>query len=175
MGTLSIWVITIVMGVWVGHNFAAPRYLGLALPALMILIDKENVSKYAVWSVCGMASILGLAMLYSEHKQAEASEVLMQGMPQEASVCGEWTIRWSARQRGMAIWKGEKTAIIQPKQAVGCQIPTQYRFVENKKSKPGLRLMLDRSHSVSFYSETLGFWPLGFDYGTREELKLWNP
>ena len=172
---MSLWVIAIVVGVWATHNFAAPRYLGLAILPFVLLLDKEQI--HPIWTKLLVAFSFSLSgmIAFSEHKHAVSTAQLMSDLPLKAQVSGEWTVRWVARTQGMSIWKGDPSTIVQPKQAVGGSIPKHYRLLNVHSSSEGYRMLLDREASVGFYSETLGFWPLGFQYGALEELRIWSP
>ena len=67
------------------------------------------------------------------------------------------------------------TAVLQSKQSAGGVIPQGLRLGQTIQGDRGLMLLLDRDRSVGYYSETLGFWPLGYQQGVKEEFRLWIP
>ena len=126
--------------------------------------------------LAGLSAILSVGIAYSESKYANSVHQTVQKI--EASdgfFSGEWTMRWSLRQRGWRVWRGEKGSLIQAKQAAGGDTPRGLRLTETYISDPHYLLLLDRDRSVGYYSETLGYWPLGFRYGAMEEFRLWEP
>lgn len=175
----SVWWITLFVGVCVTHNFASPRYLVLGMVPLVILVSRELEGISSRWMyACGACSLL-LSGLISHAEHAHAAETVQivetLEIPPNSYYSGEWTFRWAMRQKGALLWKGEEGILVQPKQAVGGGKP---KFVHEKsivEGREGIRLLLDRDHSVGYYSETLGFWPLGFHRGAWEELSVWKP
>ena len=130
---MSLWVIAIVIGVWATHNFAAPRYLGMAILPFALLLDKNRIPNIATKVVVSLSFLLSFAIAYTEHKQAQSTVSLLENLPTEIYVSGEWTIRWKAREMGIPIWKGESGVVIQPKQAVGGSLPKHFRLLEHRK------------------------------------------
>ena len=93
----------------------------------------------------------------------------------QAQYSGEWTFRWAMRQKGMQLWKGDEVPVLIPKQAVGGSFPHGFSRTKVYTGTVGRRVLLDQAHSVGYYSEMLGFWPLGYHEGPIEEVYVWIP
>ncbi|MEC7988201.1 MAG: hypothetical protein VX278_23745 [Myxococcota bacterium] len=170
----QMWAIAIIVGVWATHNFASPRYLALSILPIAILVG-EFVGRKG-YILAGLSALLSLGIAYSESKYADSVHQTVQKIEtSDGFFSGEWTMRWSLRQRGWRVWRGEKGSLIQAKQAAGGDTPRGLRLIETYTSNPHYLLLLDRDRSVGYYSETLGYWPLGFRYGAMEEFRLWEP
>ena len=172
----SVWWITIFVGVCITHNFASPRYLILGMVPLVILVMREIVHHHILrYPILAGTLILSLCIAHYEHLHAQETWKLVQNLETGLHYSGEWTFRWGMRNKGGMLWKGESVPVIQPNQAVGGVVPQGFARIESYMGGEYRRLLLDRSHSVGYYSETLGFWPLGFHKGPIEELYLWKP
>jgi hypothetical protein len=180
MDFFAVWWLTIFVGVCVTHNFSSPRYLVLGMVPLVILltraISEQGTRAYLVWGGIGLSLLMGIAIAHKEHEHAQETLNLIKRLPATESMhySGEWTFRWGMREKGGVMWKGGQEVVVQPKQAVGGSIPKNFQRVEVFTGKEGRRLLLDREHSVGYYSETLGFWPFGVHNGPIEELSVWK-
>ncbi|MAA77974.1 MAG: hypothetical protein CL916_01845 [Deltaproteobacteria bacterium] len=176
MDFFSVWWITVFVGVCSTHNFSSPRYLILGMIPLVVLIMRE-CSEGGFFRYLILFSSLTLSALVAifEHNHAKETWNLVQEIDVQAQYSGEWTFRWAMRQKGMQLWKGESVSVLVPKQAVGGSFPQGFSRTQVYTGTIGRRVLLDQAHSVGYYSEMLGFWPLGYQKGPIEEVYLWNP
>ena len=176
MDFFSVWWLTIFVGVCITHNFSSPRYLIMGLVPLVVLVLREcaelSLFRYPLFALSLAFSFL---ISYYEHDHAKETWNLVTKIDHDAQYSGEWTFRWAMRKKGGELWKGESVPVLQPKQAVGGSIPQGYSRTNVYVGQEGRRFLLDRAHSVGYYSEMLGFWPLGYQQGPIEELYLWSP
>ena len=172
----AVWWITIFVGVCITHNFSSPRYLVLGMVPLVILVMREGIEHHILrYPAFALSLLLSVCIARYEHLHAQETSNLVQKIDEKHHYSGEWTFRWSMRKKGGVLWKGESVPVLQPKQAVGGKTPQGFARVETHTGGEYRRLLLDRAHSVGYYSETLGFWPLGFHKGPIEEMYLWKP
>jgi hypothetical protein len=172
----AVWWITIFVGVCITHNFSSPRYLVLGMVPLVILVMREGIEHHILrYPAFALSLLLSVCIARYEHLHAQETLSLVQKIDEKHHYSGEWTFRWSMRKKGGVLWKGASVPVLQPKQAVGGKIPQGFSRVETHTGGEYRRLLLDRAHSVGYYSETLGFWPLGFHKGPIEEVYLWKP
>ena len=176
MDFFSVWWMTIFVGVCSTHNFASPRYLILGMVPLVVLIMREcSDRKWLRYSALAFSLGLSILIAQSEHSHAKETWRLVQEIDVKGEYSGEWTFRWAMRQKGMQLWKGESVPVILPKQAVGGSFPQGFSRTQVFTGTEGRRFLLDQAHSVGYYSEMLGFWPLGYHQGPIEEVYVWTP
>ena len=175
----SVWWLTLFVGVCVTHNFASPRYLVLGMVPLVILVSREieGISSRWLYALGSMSLLLSAVVSFAEHAHAQETIQLVERLEVQPNMyySGEWTFRWAMRKKGALLWKGEEGVLVQPKQAVGGEKPKRAQNKSTIEGEEGIRILLDRENSVGYYSETLGFWPLGFHRGAMEELSVWKP
>ena len=176
MDFFTVWWMTIFVGVCSTHNFASPRYLILGMVPLVVLIMREcSDERWLRYPILGLSLCLSTLIAYSEHEHANETWKLAQEIDVQAQYSGEWTFRWAMRQKGMLLWKGEKVPVLLPKQAVGGSFPQGFARTQVYTGTVRRRILLDQAYSVGYYSELLGFWPLGFHQGPIEEVYVWTP
>ena len=170
-----MWSIAVILGVWATHNFASPRYLALAVLPIAILAGGLGRQRY-VYALIGLSACLSGVIAYAEVQYAHGTHRAAQKIETATGFfTGEWTVRWSLRQKGLQPWRGERGGLVQAKQAAGGGSPRGLQLVGTYYGPRSLRVLLDRDRSVGYYSETLGYWPLGYQYGPVEELRVWKP
>ena len=176
MDFFTVWWITIFVGVCSTHNFASPRYLILGMVPLVVLIMREcSEGGWLRYPILVFSFGMSVQIAYSEHSHAKETLKIVQSIDIEGRYSGEWTFRWAMREKGMKLWKGESASVLLPKQAVGGVFPQGFSRTHVYLGREGRRVLLDQAHSVGYYSELLGFWPVGYHQGTIEEVYVWTP
>lgn len=176
MDFFAVWWISIFVGVCSTHNFASPRYLILGMVPLVVLIMRTSSDRgWLRYPVLGLSLGLSVLIAHSEHNHAKETWNIVQRIDVEGRYSGEWTFRWGMREKGMQLWKGEVGPVFIPKQAVGGNFPQGFSRTQVYSGKEGVRILLDQANSVGYYSEMLGFWPLGYHRGPIEEVNVWTP
>jgi len=174
----ALWLIVVLVGVCATHNFSSPRYLILGMIPLSIVVERNirTISNIWIYPVLGLTLMISLLIGYSEHMHAHHTIKVFAQLPKDMTgmYSGEWTFRAAARAHGLSLWKGGKGMVLQPRQAVGGQLSSDFYVHKVYYTEEGYRFLLDRENSVGYYAETLGFWPLGWKKGPIEELRLWK-
>ena len=183
---LGGWVLAVVSGVLIGHNFAAPRYLlpVMAPLALMLarVVDRRTSARRLLWLGAALQGLLSLGVTAAEHHFFLAGDAVARQAAREAEVPGLYTGEWSFRARMDTLgWRllstheprsGDLVAGVT--ESAPAELPPGW--VEAGRVRAGrfpLRVV-DSAHGVGLYGETIGPMPLGWRPGVLEEAVLWR-
>ncbi len=169
----------VTLGVALGHNYAASRYLlPGAAPLLLALAGRRR----ELWIGAAAAAQLGLSLAlvraelaYAEAAVAAAETVLEDADP--GSFTGEWSFRWRMEQAGWtfrATPPAEGLVAIPENASPGFGPGEGWEAVAHGGAGLGRLRVLDLAQGVGFYAETLGPLPLGWRPGRLEEVTLWR-
>jgi hypothetical protein len=183
---LSAWPLLVFLGVALGHNFAAPRYLLPAALPLALLVARLWARSPLGRGLLGLTAAaqlaLGLALSHAERQAAAAADAAalaaLAEVPAPRAFAGEWAFRHRLRAAGVPFWTGGPlppgTTLILPDNSAPPAAPAGWI------ARPGpafgrhpLRLV-DPAVGVGFYGETIGPFPLGRGTGPLEQLTLWT-
>lgn len=197
---LGLWVVAVLAGVVLGHNFAAPRYLApAALPLTLLLVRAvEDRPRASGWLGATALLQLGLAvaLVRAEHRffdgSAEAARSALdqahrRGAPAQLYFTGEWSSRW-VLQASRAKWtdgrvrdrKGiieplpQGSVIIAPVNAASGPIPAGAVEVTRVAAPDAFLRVVDVEAGAGLYAETLGFAPFALGFAPVEEVVLWR-
>ena len=175
---LLSWTILVVLGVLVTHNYAAPRYLALAVLPWSIWITNQLSDKERWVTAIGILVVLGIGRLEVSSAAAHwgLSQQVLQAFP-TGQFSGEWTFR-AAMEEGE--WTAVKDREIQAPVAIstesaGGRPPTGWISATVITSQPWPVQLVNRDASVGYYAETLGFWPLGLGNRPLARIEIWEP
>jgi Dolichyl-phosphate-mannose-protein mannosyltransferase len=197
---LGLWVVAVLLGVVLGHNFAAPRYLAPAALPLTLLLVRAIESRPRASSWLGATALLQLmlavALVRAEHRffdgSAQAARTALdqahrRGAPAQLYFTGEWSSRW-VLQASRARWTDGRVRdrkgiieplprgamIIAPVNAASGPIPTGAEEVTRVAAPSAFLRVVDVDAGVGLYAETLGFAPFALGSAPVEEVVLWR-
>lgn len=178
---LGAWVLLVVAGVVLGHNYAGGRYL---LPAVvpLALLAATHLKGPLRALVIPMA-LLAPALLFGERASVDATrqaaETTIEAHP-PGRFTGEWTFRWRMEQAGWTFWSpGEAlpsgTLLAVPTHASPGPIPEGLELVGEVvvEGAGGLRLT-DLEAGIGYHAETLGPLPFGVGTPQREIVRVYR-
>ncbi|MBM76357.1 MAG: hypothetical protein CMK59_13210 [Proteobacteria bacterium] len=165
----SVWALVVWVGVVVAHNYASPRYLMLSVLPMVLLLEKRSyigIVLGGLWSLV----LIGAEHAYAQSASRVAQDVV-EHQPEGGFFIGEWSFRWVLESQG---WK--------PVRNQSLDLETTAR-AKNAASGPPLESehtahfiagdfpvrLVDGESDVGYYSDTLGFWPLGWGTTPLEE------
>jgi hypothetical protein len=181
-GFLSAWTLVVLAGVAVAHNFSAPRYMLLAAAPMALAVGdrltRRGAALMAAFSLC-----LSLCLVHAERGYAASADSVARQISASASspgfYTGEWTFRWRMEAAGWSFGRDSAARTNPASRPFAAAVnagpgvsPAEAPKLRVSAGGPGLRL-LDARSSVGWYSETLGFWPLGWSDAPLEEGWLW--
>ena len=99
---LGSWGLFIALGIVLGHNFAAPRYLlPLMVPVAIVgtrVAERVIETRIIWWVAVALQTLLAVAVTVGEHGLAagsdEVAKKLVEAHPEGGYFTGEWTFRW---------------------------------------------------------------------------------
>jgi 4-amino-4-deoxy-L-arabinose transferase-like glycosyltransferase len=183
---LGGWALAVVLGVAVGHNFAAPRYLLPAVAPLALVlvrvVDRRPLARRLLWVGAALQGLLALGVTAAEQHFFVAGDAVARQAQAAVEAPGLYTGEWSFRHRmDAAGWRllsthapvsGDIVAGIT--EAAPAELPGGW--TEEGRLRAGrfpLRVV-DSAHGVGLYGETIGPLPLGWRDGPLEEAVLWR-
>lgn len=171
----------VLLGVALGHNYAAPRYLLPGIAPLGLLLA-ARAPAWRAWLAAGVQLALALSISRAEITYAEAADAvasaLAQGSSERGSFTGEWSFRWRMEQEGWTFAAAPPVAgtlVALPLQASpGFGAGPGWEAVAHASAGLGGLRVLDLGEGVGYDAETLGPLPLGWRPGRLEEGALWR-
>ena len=180
---LQVWVVVVWIGIVATHNYAAPRYWILAMLPMVLLIPPSQI-KTSWITLCALWSV---SLLWAEHQFANQGFLAAQHVLEEQEkknnttpqyFTGEWTFRWTLQEKGWIFapemehqsqqFKEQKICA-QPKHSIATEC---FRYTNQTWSGVSFPLILmDVDNQISYYSETAGFWPIGFSFDQNRPLE----
>lgn len=183
---LGGWALLVVLGVVVGHNFAAPRYLLPAMaPIALVLVrvvDRRPPARRMLWAGAALQGLLALGVTTAEHHFFAAGDAVARQVAAAVDTPGLYTGEWSFRHRmDREGWRLLSTHTPEPgaivagvTEAAPAALPEGW--VEQARLRAGrfpLRVV-DSVEGIGLYGETIGPMPLGWRDGPLEEAVLWR-
>jgi hypothetical protein len=171
-------------GVWLGHNFAAPRYLLPAMLPLMLLVARRLEAgvggRRLLWALALVQLLLGLAISRAERvffgSAAEVARQLAAGR-EPGLYTGEWSFRYEMEQAGWTFFTNppaEGQLLAAPLQSSPAELPPARPVGGAASAGQGGLRVVDAPRGVGLYSETMGLLPLGWSAGPLEQGQLWT-
>ena len=173
------WGWIVFFGVLMVHNYASPRYWLLAMaPATLLLLNTTTI-RGLVWVAVLISGIGTYFLAQTEAIHAAESQKLAQQIQQEypqADFSGEWTFRWQMRTLRMDhIQQSQpKWVLLARNSSGGLTAPAKYELQRTFDGAPHFLQMVSAEHSVGYYSETLGFWPIAWKDAPIEQVQVWK-
>jgi hypothetical protein len=183
---LSLWALAVVGGVWLAHNFAAPRYLLPAVLPLAILLVRAvgdlPQGRALLWAGACLHLAGGLLLTKAEHRFFEAGATLADEVasahPSPGYYTGEWSFRWRMADHGWTFFTGSApvgSVVASPTHGSPGELPAHWEEIGRHSAPADLPLrVVDDPHMVGLYAETLGARPIGWRAGSVEEVVLWR-
>ena len=179
---LGAWVLVVVGGVALGHNFAAPRYLmGAALPLALLIARRATATGWLLGLAAVQAS-LAATLTLAEHRFALAADEVagaaLTAFPAAQAFTGEWTARWRWAQSGLPTMlelHAPGAVILVPTHSGPAPLPEGAVELGRVASADRFPLKLvDARRGVGLYGETLGVLPLAWTSDPLEEVSAWR-
>ena len=188
---LGIWVLAVLLGVALGHNFASGRYLLPAMAPMACLalrgVARQRITQAMAPALLGIWVVISGAMLLADMRYARAVDQLAQQVVEEhdpAWFAGEWALRWRLEQAG---WHYAVPAeqggslpsgaiVVSPTHAAPGPLPwDQLELLQAHESPDSFPLRINDSVArVGWYGETLGALPFGWRRAPLEELRVYR-
>ncbi len=185
---LGCWVLAVMLGVGLGHNFASGRYLLPAMAPLACILGRQlrrqRLAQAMAPALLGVWAVIALAMLVADLRYAKALDGLAQRVTQDrepAWFTGEWAFRWRLERAG---WRAvtpdselpSGAIVVGPDHAAPGPLPWE-RLVELERldSDDAFPLRLtDSIGRVGWYGETIGALPLGWRRAPLESVTVYR-
>ncbi len=183
---LGLWALAVIGGVWLAHNFAAPRYLLPAvLPLALLLVRAVGdlpQGRLLLWAAVALHLVGGGMITKAEHQYFEAGSTLadevVSELGPEGYYTGEWSFRWRMQQHGWTFYTGDAppgSIVVAPIHGSPGELPSEWEQVRRFSVSSSLPLRLvDDTTQVGLYAETLGVIPIGWREGPLEEVVAWR-
>lgn len=187
---LGLWVLAVILGVALGHNYASGRYLLPAVAPLACLLAAGlpglGIRRVVTAALTGgwmalAGGALAADTLYAEAAEALADDVASRYPPGWFS--GEWTFRWRLESAGWRAWPAPNASspgpapgdlVVTLENGVAGVLPWEKLEVVEALESPArfpLRLV-DVRGNVGYYAETLGPLPVGWSRGPMETARI---
>ena len=180
---LGLWVLAVLAGVALGHNFAGARYLlPAALPAALLVarqVESRRAGRLALAAGGALWLAGALALTWGEHRlagaQVELADAVAERWPEGGQFQGEWAFRWRMEQAGWTLYTGtpDGRVVVSARNAGPGAPPAGGRVERMTAGGPGV-VVSDAEAQVGLYAETLGVWPVGWGTGPVEEVTAWR-
>lgn len=187
---LAAHVVVVVLGVVIGHNFSAPRYLLPAMGSLAVLVVRhfERRADTRTLLQVGLAlhGALALGLTVAEHRFAGAESAAARELVRRTQgrclerpclFSGEWTFRYELEQAGWAFYTGEAPSgalVITGERSSPAAHPADWVEVDRVGRGDFPLRVVDPARDVGLYGETTGSLPFAFGEGPLEEAVLWQ-
>ncbi len=183
---LGLWACAVVGGVWLAHNFAAPRYLLPAvLPLALLLVRAVSDTpqgRALLWAGAVVHLLGGVVLTKAEHQYFEAGAALADRVVArfgpEGLYTGEWSFRWRMAQHGWTFYTGTAPAgavVAAPTHGSPGELPVHWEEIDRLSETTALPVrVVDEPHQIGLYAETLGATPIGWSVGPVEEVIAWR-
>lgn len=183
---LALVALSVLGGVWAVHNFAAPRYMLMAILPLILLLEREvglrPGGRRLLWGGIGLQLLCAITLTVSEHRffvsAARLADAVHARVPGGGFYTGEWSFRWAMDQHGWTFFTGDAptgSVVAVPANSSPGAIPTDWERLDTLRSPPtdGVAVVHD-TLQIGLYAETLGVHPVGWLTGSVEEVTLWR-
>lgn len=174
----SFWALLILLGVWIGHNYASPRYWVLISFPLLIQEIRGLELETRHWGIIFPAMILSFLIIQAEQRHARESIELAERIhQQETSIpfTGEWSFRWKMEALGHPFIENQKPdSVIWARNSAGGVDASEYQFVEKIEGNKNWFGLVNSRYSVGYYADSLGFWPVWIGSEPLEVVEIWK-
>ncbi|MDP6935192.1 MAG: hypothetical protein QGG40_19890, partial [Myxococcota bacterium] len=183
---LGLWLLGVVLGVVIGHNYASPRYLvsGLVPAALLVVRHAEKTlgGPRLLWIGTVLHALLATGLSVGEHRfHQAASELALQldrDLPAERKYTGEWSFRWRLESLDWERFTGASESgdlLVAPVQSSPGPLPDGLNPLLHLESTDRFPLkVVHVANRTGLYAETLGALPLSFSRAPIEEVDVWQ-
>lgn len=179
----ATWGFLVILGVFGGHNFAAPRYCLPAMVPIAILVGyriKSIISLPATRLVLILSGGLSIVIGLGEKEYAKSAAGLAEtviGTHSKGYFSGEWTFRHQMRDGGWTFWRGEALCGTEVAVAVQCApaaVFDDWTLIKTYDGLPGSIRLVQANSSAGYYAETVGKMPMMWSTGPLESVQIWK-
>jgi hypothetical protein len=168
----------VLLGVWIAHNYSAPRYwILISIPLSIQALENISLRKLHVILLIP-STIFCFTMTHSEIFHAEEAQRLAEVVHQKfpsVDFTGEWTFRWKMEQLGHDFMAERKPAeVAWALNSAGGVQAEDYQFVERFTAQNTRLSLVSSQRSVGYYADSLGFWPLWISEEPIEMVEIWK-
>ena len=181
---LGSWVLCVLGGVVVGHNFAAARYLlPAAAPLILLLVSSLELRRNGRRAIVALSlvwALLAAGLTLSEHRYAAAADQLAQQViaaHPAGQFTGEWTFRWRMEQGGWTFNTSRPdtgTIVAAVSNGSPGALPEDFVPRAHYRVEGGPLRVIAVADRIGLYGETLGPLPLGLSSAPLEEVVVWQ-
>lgn len=174
----SFWTAVVLLGVWITHNYAAPRYwMLISIPLLIQVLETFSIKKWHVGLLIS-STVFCIAMTQAELLHSEETDRLAEAVHQKfesVAFTGEWTFRWKMEHLGHVFMADTRPAeVAWALNSAGGVAAADYRFVERFTAQNTRLSLVNSQRSVGYYADSLGFWPLWIAEEPIETVEIWK-
>ena len=176
----SFWALLVLLGVWIGHNYASPRYwILLSMPLLIQEIKGIRLEKKH-WGIALPALLSLLVIVRTEFLQAREASRLAEEFHavseyNDAHFTGEWSFRWKMEALGYSFIGEEKSEyVLWARNSAGGVEAAEYFYVDGQQGERSWFSLVNDAHSVGYYADSLGYFPLWIGKEPLEVVELWK-
>ena len=186
---MSVWIGLVLLGVVVGHNYAAPRYWLVAMVPLAILACR-HLQQWSLghrWGLLGVSFLWATGMLFTERHHAEQSVKLamtaLSKLPADLNkdslaFSGEWTFRSQMLDVGIVPFDGTQSLVLTAVNAAGWtpHVEEGWQLLESWEAAGSYMRLSSSADSVGWYADTLGAYPVWMSGAAEpiERVELWK-
>ncbi|MCB9778905.1 MAG: glycosyltransferase family 39 protein [Alphaproteobacteria bacterium] len=182
---LVLWASAVLIGVVVGHNYVAPRYLLPAAAPVALVLARAVDARPRGRALLVVGALLGMAvgggLTVAEHRYFQASADLAgeiaRTWPTPGVATGEWSFRWRLREAGWGRLSAETPSgvlLVAPVHASPGPVPPDSTPVADYALGRFPLRVVHAGDRIGLYAETLGVLPLGLSDSPLEEAKAWR-
>jgi hypothetical protein len=183
---LGSWGLLVALGVFLGHNFSAPRYLlPLMIPLAIVgtrVAERVIETRRLWWFGVALQGALALFVTRGEHAFAEVSDAAarqaIEAHPEGGVFTGEWTFRWRMEKEGWTFYTGQEDTqwVAVPVHSSPAELPSDWKVLDRIRpdGESGARVVCAPA-GIGLYGETIGPLPVGWAPGVLEEVEIWGP
>lgn len=187
---LSAWAVAVVLGVVLGHNFAAPRYLLPATVPLTLLLVRHATKRHdvrlAVLSGAATWGLVALSLTWSEHRFFDAADAAAEAVVLAHPEGGAFTGEWSYRHRMMLSgWSFSPTladladlpsgtVVAVPEHSSPGPVPDGWQRLQTRAYGWGPLRVVHAAEGVGWYGDSLGVVPFSWSPGPLEQVTTWR-
>jgi len=182
---LGSWGLFVALGIFLGHNFSAPRYLlPLMVPLAIVgtrVAERVIETRLLWWFGVALQGALAIVLTQGEHAFALASDAaarqVIEAYPEGGVFTGEWTFRWRMESEGWTFYTGQDEVdwVAVPVHSSPAELPSDWRVQERLRlpGESGIRVVCAPA-GIGLYGETIGPLPVGWAPGILEEVEIWS-
>ena len=185
---LGSWVLAVLLGVVLGHNFASGRYLLPAVaPMACLALRGSRVPRWGLGAALAASALLSAGMAWGDMRFSRAGAQLARQVAAQHPAgffAGEWAFRYELeragwRYLGPAGLAGELpmgAVVVAPLNAGAGVLPLErLRHLDTLRSSDRFPLRLvDVPGGIGYYGETLGALPVGWRVAPLEEVGVFE-